>query len=250
MAAPPAFVPVERTDRVLSDLVSAARVSLGETLDAIVLYGSAAEGRLRASSDVNVIFVLARFEPARVDALGDSVRLAQAAIRLAPMFLLREEIPGAAAAFSVKFADIVRRHRVLFRGDPFAALAIPRDRLIARLVQVLLNLRLRLRAAYVTQSLFEDHLVRVIANTAGPLRSAAATLLELEGQPRIAPREALLRLVDSLGDARLADAVGQHLARAGTQRASTGRSASHGLALGRSPGSNVRARRAAWRAGP
>ena len=39
-------------------------------------------------------------------------------------------------------------------------LAIPGDRLIARLVQVLLNLRLRLRAAYVTQSLFEDRLVR------------------------------------------------------------------------------------------
>ena len=48
MAAPPRSYG-RRTDRVLSDLVSAARVSLGETLDAIVLYGSAAEGRLRAS---------------------------------------------------------------------------------------------------------------------------------------------------------------------------------------------------------
>ena len=205
--APSALTPAEQTDRVLADLVTAARDSLGETLDAVILYGSAAEGRLRATSDVNVILVLGRFEAARVDALRDSVRLAQAAIRLAPMFLLREEIPHAAAAFAVKFADIARRHRVLYGNDPFTDLVIPRERLIARLTQVLLNLRLRLRAAYVTQSLFEDQLVGVITNSAGPLRSAAAALLELEGHPRIAPREALIRVVESLGDPELADAV-------------------------------------------
>lgn len=207
--AAPAPTPTERSDRVLTDLVAAARVALGDTLDAIVLYGSAVEGRLRPSSDVNVIFVLGRFEPARLDAIGEAVRLAQAAIRLAPMFLLRDEIPHASAAFAVKFADIVRRHRVLYGNDPFASLAIPRDRLLARLSQVLLNLRVRLRAAYVTQGLFEDQLVRVIADAAGGLRSAAATLLELEGEPRLAPREALARVVESLGDARLAEAVAQ-----------------------------------------
>ena len=153
MAAAPASTPAERTDRVLAELVTAARDALGDTLEAIVLYGSAVERRLRPSSDVNVLFVLARFEPARIDALRDSVRLAQAAIRLAPMFLLRDEIPHASAAFAVKFADIVRRHRVLSGLDPFADLVIPRERMIARLTQVLLNLRLRLRAAYVILSL-------------------------------------------------------------------------------------------------
>ena len=207
--AAPAPTPTERSDRVLADLVAAAREALGATLDAIVLYGSAVEGRLRPSSDVNVIFVLGTFEPARIDAFGEAVRLAQAAIRLAPMFLLRDEIPHASAAFAVKFADIVRRHRVLYGTDPFASLAIPRDRLIARLSQVLLNLRLRLRAAYVTQGLFDDQLVGIIADAAGGLRSAAATLLELEGEPRLAPREALARVVESLGEAGLAEAVAQ-----------------------------------------
>ena len=209
MAAAPASTSAERTDRVLAELVTAARDALGDTLEAIVLYGSAVERRLRPSSDVNVLFVLARFEPTRIDALRDSVRLAQAAIRLAPMFLLRDEIPHASAAFAVKFADIVRRHRVLSGLDPFADLVIPRERMIARLTQVLLNLRLRLRAAYVIQGAFEDQLVGVIASAAGALRPAAATLLELEGQARLAPREALARVVESLGDARFADAVAQ-----------------------------------------
>jgi hypothetical protein len=102
---------------------------------------------LRAASDVNVVVVLSRFDPSAVDALAEPVRVAQAAIRLAPMVLLRDEIPHAASAFAVKFADIVRRHRVLYGDDPFAGLTIDHDRLRARLLQVLLNLRLRLRSA-------------------------------------------------------------------------------------------------------
>jgi predicted nucleotidyltransferase len=204
----PALTTTERTERGLADLVAAARQALGDTLDSIVLYGSAAEGRLRPASDVNVIFVLNRFDPARGDALSEAVRLAQAAIRLAPMFLLRDEIPHAAAAFAVKFADIVRRHRVLDGSDPFADLTIARDRLVERLLQVLLNLRLRLRTAYVTRT-FDDQLVMAIVHSASPLRSAAATLRELEGQPRVPARESLEQVVQELGDPRFIDAVTQ-----------------------------------------
>src|SRR5262245_18188362 len=118
MASPVSKTTTERAEQGLAVLVAAAREALGDKLESIVLYGSAAEGRLRPASDVNVIFVLTRFDAARTDALGDAVRVAQAAIRLAPMFLLREEIPHASAAFAVKFADIVRRHRVLHGTDP------------------------------------------------------------------------------------------------------------------------------------
>ena len=204
----PALTTMERTERGLADLVAAAREALGDTLDSIVLYGSAAEGRLRPVSDVNVIFVLNRFDPARGDALSEAVRVAQAAIRLAPMFLLRDEIPHASAAFAVKFADIGRRHRVLHGSDPFADLTIARDRLVVRLLQVLLNLRLRLRAAYVTRT-FDDQLVMAIVHSASPLRSAAATLRELEGRPRVSARESLEQVVQELGDPRFSDAVTQ-----------------------------------------
>ena len=209
MAATASMTPAERAERVLADLVPAARTALGDTLESIVLFGSAAEGRLRPVSDVNVIFVLTRFDAARIEALGDPVRVAQAAIRLAPMVMLRDEIPHAAAAFAVKFADIVRRHRVLHGPDPFANLTIARDRLAARLTQVLLNLRLRLRAAYLTQNTFDDQLIGVIVHAAGALRSSAATLRELEGQPRLSSRESLAEIVKGLGDKRFADVVEQ-----------------------------------------
>ena len=206
--AAPALTTTERAEQGLADLVASARQALGDTLESIVLFGSAAEGRLRASSDVNVVIVLNRFDPQRIDALGEPVRTAQAAIRLAPMILLRDEIPHAAAAFAVKFADIVRRHRVLYGSDPFVDLPIARERLLARLLQVLLNLRLRLRSAYVTRA-FDDQLVAVIVHAAGALRAAAATLRELEGSPRLSPRESLGQVVKELGDPRFVGVAAQ-----------------------------------------
>jgi hypothetical protein len=66
---------------------------------------------------------------------------------------------------------------------------------------VLLNLILRLRHGYVERSLREEQLARVLADAAGPLRSSAATLLELEGRPVDSGKGALVELGTSRGPA-------------------------------------------------
>jgi hypothetical protein len=115
------------------------------------------------------------------------------------MFLTRDEIDAAAAAFAQKFGDVLRRRRVLWGEDPFALLAVPRAALVARASQVLLNLTLRLRAFYVERSLRDEQMVSVVADAAAPLRAAAATILEIEGAPAPSPKEALRRLAAALG---------------------------------------------------
>lgn len=184
--------------RVLSEFVSAARNAFGHDLRAIVLYGSAAEGQLRASSDVNVLLVLSAFEQEKANQLREVLRQAHAAIRLNAMFLLDSEVAAAAEAFAEKFADILRRRRILHGVDPFAAVSIPREAAIVRLKQTLLNLTLRLREAYVSRSLREEQLIATIADTAGPLRSCAALLLELEGRGANSPKEALPQVAASV----------------------------------------------------
>lgn len=64
--------------QVLLDFVQAAERAFGADLPSIVLYGSAAEGRLRATSDVNLLVVLSAFDPAQADALGEPLRLREA----------------------------------------------------------------------------------------------------------------------------------------------------------------------------
>ena len=80
--------------RVLTDFVTAAQTAFANDLRAVVLFGSAAEGRLRATSDVNLLIVLSNFHEARAGELRSPLRVAQAAIRLSPMFILEAELPA------------------------------------------------------------------------------------------------------------------------------------------------------------
>lgn len=188
-------------DLVLNEFVNATKNAFQSDLRSIVLYGSGAEGKLRPASDVNLIVLLARFDQNKADQLREPLRLAQAAINLRAMFLLENEVQPASQAFAVKFADIRRRRRVLYGNDPFASISISREDSIFRLKQTLLNLTLRLRESYILRGLREEQLVATIADAAGPLRSCAATLLELEGGTAPSPKDALQQISASLPDA-------------------------------------------------
>jgi predicted nucleotidyltransferase len=192
----------------LGAFLDAARAAFGSRLASAVLYGSAAEGRLRATSDVNLLLVLSDVDRESMDAVADPLRLAHAAVRLDVMFLRQDEVEAATRAFAAKFDDIRRRRRVLVGPDPFADLTIPRPALVARLRQVLLNLVLRLRRAYARGSLHEEELTRLVAEEAGPLRASAAALLELEGAPvPSSSKEALARVAAGLAQDGFGDAL-------------------------------------------
>ena len=184
--------------RVVEDLVESARTAFGADLRAVVLYGSAAEGRLRATSDVNLLYVLSRFDVAAADRFREPFRFAHAAANATAMFVLESELADAGEAFAQKFADIVRRHVVLFGADLVSGLAIPREALVRRLRQVLLNLTIRLRELYVERASREEQSALVVADFSGPLRTSAVSILELEGRTGIAPKEALELVVREL----------------------------------------------------
>jgi predicted nucleotidyltransferase len=184
--------------RALDAFVQEAQAALGDDLVSLVLFGSAAEGRMRATSDVNVIVVLRRFAPERIDAVREPVRLAHAAIKLEAMFILESEIGEAAESFAVKFGDMVARHRVLCGRDVLAGLAPSRDAMRIRVRQILLNFVLRTRERYVLTSLREEQLAALVADCAAPLRAAAEIILRLEGRPAPSPKEALERVAAEL----------------------------------------------------
>ena len=180
----------------IEDLQAQSLAALGDDLVAIVLFGSAAEGRLRATSDVNVAIVLERFDPQKIQAWSGGLQMIAAAIELEPLLLLRNEVHDAAEAFAVKFSDILMRHRVVYGTDPVASLSIPREALVRRLKQVLLNLVLRMRQAL---ALYNDAgQTRALVDALGPLRSAAMSLLQAEGRSAPSSREALTTVAGEL----------------------------------------------------
>jgi predicted nucleotidyltransferase len=125
MAAASAQLP-EAVRTTLSEFTAAAQQAFAEDLSSVVLFGSAAKGRLRATSGINVILVLRRIDPKKLEAM--------------------------------KFADIIARHQVLYGLDHFIGLTISREAALRRLQQVLVNLQLRLRERYALSSAYDEQL--------------------------------------------------------------------------------------------
>lgn len=182
-------------DQGLNEFLDAACQAFGEELISAVLFGSAAEGRLRSVSDVNLLLLLKRFDKSRADLVREPFRTAHASMRLDVMFIIESELEPVMDAFAVKFSDILIRRRVLFGPDPFVDLVIPPEAVRRRTMQVLLNLMLRMRERYTLVSLREEQLAHVVADVAGPLRACAASVLALEGKSVASPREALATIL-------------------------------------------------------
>src|SRR6202045_5307382 len=140
----PANLPTDVSEW-LSRTSAALIQNFADDLRSLILFGSAAEGRMRTSSDVNLLVVLDRLDVDRLNGAAELIQMASAAVELHPMFMLLSELPLAAEAFAVKFDDIAHRHTLLYGVDPFGDLVIPRAVLIGRIQQVLLNLTLRAR---------------------------------------------------------------------------------------------------------
>jgi predicted nucleotidyltransferase len=194
----PGSTPSEAAETIV-DFSLAAIASFGAGLRSIVLFGSAAEGRLRATSDVNLMVVLAEFSGERATRLSDAARLAFAASRLRAMYLLETELAGAAEAFAVKFDDIQSRHTILHGTDVFERLAIPREAILRRLDEVLLDAALKLRASRTLLAGTGPALARELADAASPLRAAARAMLSLGAGPSVSPKVALEQVCATLG---------------------------------------------------
>ena len=187
----------------LGQFLASAQQAFSEDLVAAVLFGSAAEGALRKSSDVNLLLVLRRYVPARAKLLRNELATAEAAILLRVMFLAHDEIPAACEAFAQKFSDIVRRRVVLLGSDPFAGLVVPHAAQVRRLRQVLLNLLLRLREVHTGQVDGSRPALLMMADSTGALRSSAMLLRQLEGKASPTPKQALLQVAKEVGGGKL-----------------------------------------------
>jgi predicted nucleotidyltransferase len=177
---------------ILQEFVAALVDTL--PLESVILFGSAAEGRLRPTSDVNLLVIARHWTLEQLDALRTPLRSGRAAAGLTVMFLKSTELAAAVESFAVKFADIKARHRVLLGRSPFDSMQITREAALRRVPQVLLNLELRLRERYVIEGDRDESLEHMIAEATGPLRASAATLLLLRDERTLAPKAALEQL--------------------------------------------------------
>jgi hypothetical protein len=111
----------------LDGLVSQLRDALGNTLRAVVLYGSAAAGEhIPNRSDYNVLVIVERLDVADLRKLSATARSWRDAGNPPPLIFTAEEWREASDVFPMEYADMLERHRVLHGESPFDGIRVNR----------------------------------------------------------------------------------------------------------------------------
>ena len=130
-------------------LVPRLVATLGDALEAVVLFGSAAGNEHHAAhSDLNVLVLLTRLGGAELTpALAAITRDWASAGHSAPLIMTTAEFRRSTDIFAIEVSDILARHRVLHGSAPFDGLLVaPRD-LRLQLEQEAMGKLLKLRGA-------------------------------------------------------------------------------------------------------
>jgi len=115
-------------DKPLAQLVERLRRAYGESLVAVVLYGSAVtEERHSKFSDYNVLCVLSAVTPRELSAGEEVFHWWRGLGNPSPLLLTETEMSSSAECFPIEFLDIQQQHRLLHGREVMSGLAIGRS---------------------------------------------------------------------------------------------------------------------------
>ena len=130
----------------LDELVAQLRGAYGETLQSVLLYGSAVAGEhIAKRSDYNVLVILDAVPLDRLAAVGAVLRAWGEAGNPPPMTFTAAEWKSSADVFPMEYADILERHKVLYGADPTTDIKVSRSDLRLQVEQQTLGKLLHLR---------------------------------------------------------------------------------------------------------
>jgi len=113
-------------EKQINEFITRAREAAGDSLQSIVLYGSAATGDFHPEySNVNLLCILRDTSYPTLDKLAPTVAWWDRAKHPAPLVMTKEELKRSADVFSIELFDMKQRHRLLFGEDVLASLEIP-----------------------------------------------------------------------------------------------------------------------------
>jgi predicted nucleotidyltransferase len=187
------------TQKLLQTYVKAVKSAFGESLEGLLLYGSAVRGEfLPGRSNLNILLLVSSYDSAILKRYSALHRRWGKEQIMVPLFLTEEELHMSAAVFPLEFLEIQEQHRVLGGRDPFIGFHVKTDRLREAVVQGLTSHVIRLRQRYVEGGGSDDATTMLLS------LSIASTLPLLRGIQRFLGRPPL-----SHSDAVISDVAEQ-----------------------------------------
>ncbi len=175
----------------LEKLETDLKLTLGQHLVSLVLYGSAARGDFSPGrSDVNLLVILDDASAATLRPIGPAVHGWVKAGHPPPLIFSQQGWHASTDVFPIEIEDMRQSHRVLWGGDPFVGLETSPADLRPELEREVMGKLLQLRAEYVASGPHPKALGALLANSAATFFVLFRAVLRLRGTvPPTAPRD-------------------------------------------------------------
>ncbi|MGH7233026.1 MAG: hypothetical protein ACREJU_16955, partial [Nitrospiraceae bacterium] len=157
-------MPIKLSDRLPADLPDEVREALrtylkeasgifGETLEGVILYGSAARGEFfPGRSNLNLLFLVAQHDRALLQRYAKIHRRWSSEKVVVPLFHTEREIQASHTLFPLEYLEIQEHHVLLMGHDPFPALRVDRTYLAVQCGREIAGNLMRLRQRFVEGS--------------------------------------------------------------------------------------------------
>lgn len=190
----------DNLERILTEFTEQVKQTYGETLLAVILYGSAASDEfVEGRSNINCLVLLKQVSP---DELKKSTPLLQSwreqGMRT-PLFVDPAYVRAAVDVFPIEFLDMKQRYKVLHGHDFLREIELKLDHLRFQCEQELKGKMLRLRQLYLEASLSESRLMTLLAKSTSSFMILFRGLLYLKGMVTAQTAQELFADLTSLG---------------------------------------------------
>lgn len=161
-------------------LSQSLHAALGDTLQAVVLYGSSAAGdSIEGRSDYNVLLLASDWSVQTLDAIRECTGKWQLAGNPAPLCFTPKRFRDAADVFPMEMLDMIEAHRVLLGEDPLREVSVNPLHLRHQVEFELRSKLLKLRQAYLQMRKPAKGLSDLLVDSLSSLQSVCRGALRL-----------------------------------------------------------------------
>lgn len=188
----PANLPNDVRQTLRSYLKETAQL-FGPTLEAVLLYGSAASGEfLPERSNINLLIILQQHETALLEQYAAAHTRWRKEHIVVPLFLTRQELRESLDLFPLEYAEIKEHHVLLAGRDPFPELLLDLRNLRVQCEQEIRGNLFRLRQRFVEGGGKQEAVLLLLPLSVTALSPCLKGLWRLLGLPEPRSTDALL----------------------------------------------------------
>ncbi len=170
----------------------------GTTLEAVILYGSAAGGEyLPGRSNINLLMLLSQHEGSLLQQYATLHQRWQKERIVVPLFLTQSELQSSLELFPLEYLEIQEQHLLLAGRDPFPSLTIDLRNLRVQCEQEMRGNLLRLRQRFIEGGGTTEAISILVLLSFTALLPCLRGLLRLSGRPAERSADAVLKAVQN-----------------------------------------------------